>query len=111
VQAGPWKGKLSPHLREAYVQSPDFYYDLLSPLSENLSIWETEYLHVLEGENPVLEWTRGTALKRFLDALDDPEERNAFLSEYGKLVAAAYPGRSDGRTLLPFRRLFLVATV
>ncbi len=111
VRAGSWAGKLSPLLRQSNVRDPAFYYDQLSPLAEYLSIWETEYLHVLEGENPVLEWTKGTALKRFLDALGDPEEKNGFLNEYGNRVAAAYPRQPDGKTLLPFRRLFVVATL
>jgi trans-aconitate 2-methyltransferase len=91
------------------VAPPAVYYDILAPHARGLEIWETEYLHVLEGENPVVEWTRGSALKPLLDALDEPE-RGAFLVEYGRRVGAAYPRRPDGRTLFPFRRLFFVAT-
>ncbi len=64
--------------------------------------------HVLEGDNAVVEWTRGTALKSLLDALDETEEE-AFLAEYGARVRAACPRRPDGATLFPFRRLFPVA--
>ncbi len=73
-----------------------------------LDIWETEYLHVLEGDHPVVEWTRGSALKPLLDALA-ADERSAFLADYTARIARAYPRRADGRTLFPFRRLFLVA--
>ena len=65
-------------------------------------------MHELEGENPVAEWTKGTALKPLLDALAEPE-RSQFETEYRKRVAAAYPPADSGRTLLPFRRLFIVA--
>jgi trans-aconitate 2-methyltransferase len=74
-----------------------------------LDIWETEYLHVLEGDNPVVEWTRGSALKPLLDALQEPD-RSAFLAEYSGRIARAYPRQPGGHTLLPFRRLFIVAT-
>lgn len=111
VAAGPWQDRLSPLLEETNVREPSYYYDLLGPLCQNLSLWQTEYMHVLEGENPVVEWTRGTALKRFVDVLSDPEERSAFLADYGRRVGKAYPVRSDGKTLLPFRRLFMIATV
>jgi trans-aconitate 2-methyltransferase len=109
AEAGPWRERLKPLLRPSPVSPPAFYYDLLAPRAARLDIWETEYLHVLEGDNPVVEWTRGTALKPLLDALDGAE-RTAFLADYAGRVARAYPPRRDGRTLFPFRRLFLVAT-
>ena len=109
ARSGPWKAKLEPLLKPIPVAEPAFYYGVLSPLTASLDIWETEYLQVLEGEHPVKEWTKGTWLKPLLDALDEPE-RSGFESAYAELVARAYPRRADGRTLLPFRRLFIVAT-
>ena len=61
------------------------------------------------GENPVKEWTKGTWLTPLLAALDEPE-RSAFETAYGERVAAVYPPRGDGKTLFPFRRMFLIAT-
>jgi trans-aconitate 2-methyltransferase len=107
--AGPWRERLEPLLRPAPVKPPEFYYDLLAPRAASLDIWETEYLQVLDGPNPVKEWTKGTWLAPLLAALDEPE-RSRFEADYAARVAAAYPPRSDGRTLFPFRRLFLVAT-
>jgi trans-aconitate 2-methyltransferase len=80
---------------------------LLAPLAKTLDIWETEYLQVLEGRDPVKEWTKGTWLKQFLDRLTAPE-RDAFESDYAARLRAAYPPQSDGKTLFPFRRLFIV---
>lgn len=80
----------------------------LAPLVQSLDIWETEYLHVLTGEDPVKEWVKGTWLKPFLDRLDEPE-RGEFEADYAMRARAAYPPRSDGTTLQPFRRLFIVA--
>jgi trans-aconitate 2-methyltransferase len=107
--AGPWRTKLA-RLRPVYgsMQSPDAYYRILAPVTRQLDIWETTYLHVLEGDNPVVEWTKGTALRPYLDALADPE-RGAFLAAYAARIAAAYPKQPDGRTLLPFKRIFIVA--
>ncbi len=90
------------------MADPDFYYGVLSPVAAALDIWETEYLQVLEGTDPVKEWTKGTWLKPLLDALPEPE-RSGFEAAYAALVARAYPRRADGRTLFPFRRLFIVA--
>jgi trans-aconitate 2-methyltransferase len=108
---GPWRPRLSqvrPVLRS--VESAEAYYRILAPLARRLDIWETEYLHVLEGDNPVLEWTKGTALRPYLDVLDEPD-RGAFLATYATRVSAAYPKQPDGRTLLPFNRIFLTAQV
>ena len=109
AEAGPWRERLRPLLRGRPVAAPSVYHGILAPHVSRLDIWETEYLHVLEGANPVVEWTRGSALKPLLDALDEPD-RSAFLTEYSGRVSRAYPAEPDGRTLLPFRRVFIVAT-
>jgi len=109
AEAGPWQERLRPLLRARPVAGPAFYYDVLAPHASHLDIWETEYLHVLDGANPVVEWTRGSALKPLLDGLEEPD-RAGFLADYSARVARAYPPRPDGRTLFPFRRLFIIAT-
>ncbi len=106
--AGPWATKLEPLLRRQPVAEPGFYYDLLVPRVAALDIWETEYLHVLEGADPVVRWTSGTALKPLLDALGE-RERADFVADYAARMRVAYPPRPDGKTLFPFRRLFILA--
>ena len=106
---GPWAPKLEPLLRHDPVASPALYYDLLVPLAHGgLDIWETEYLHVLAGDDAVLNWVRGTALRPLLDPLS-PGERAEMERLYGAKLRRAYPKRADGKTLLPFRRIFIVA--
>jgi len=105
---GPWRDVLEPLLRPAPVAGPDFYYGLLAGQAQRLDIWETEYLQVLEGEHPVKEFTKSTWLNPLLQALDEPQ-RGAFEADYTERVDRAYPRRPDGRTLFPFRRLFIVA--
>jgi len=104
-----WQEKLEPLLRSPPVatREPAFYYDVLSPLAASLDIWECEYLQVLTGEDPVKEWTKGTALIPYLERLGASEGRE-FEQEYARRVRSAYPRRSDGVTLFPFRRLFMV---
>jgi trans-aconitate 2-methyltransferase len=78
--------------------------------------WETTYLHVLVGADPVLEWVRGTGLRPVLAALagqlapdpgDSRPAADAFESEYAELLRTAYPEDAHG-TLFPFRRVFAV---
>jgi trans-aconitate 2-methyltransferase len=109
ARSGPWRVTLEPLLRLAPVAEPAFYFDLLTTRTATLDMWETEYLQVLDGEHAVREWVKGTWLRPLLDALDEPE-RSAFEARYTELVGPAYPRRPDGRTLFPFKRLFIVAT-
>ena len=105
----PWRDTLAKLLRPQPVLSAEAYHGLLAPHTRSLDIWETEYLQVLEGENPVAEWIKGTWLAPLLNALA-PGARAAFESEYRIRVARAYPQQRDGTTLFPFRRLFIVAS-
>ena len=90
------------------VAEPSFNYDLISRLSSSIDMWETTYMHILEGEDPVVEWTKGTMLRPLLDNLSETEGA-AFLQSYTEKVAKAYPHSADGKTVLPFKRLFIVA--
>jgi trans-aconitate 2-methyltransferase len=107
VRNGPWHAKLDHLIAPPPVAEPRFYYSLLSTRASSIDLWETEYLHVLEGKDAVKEWTKGTWLRRFLDALDEPE-RSEFEADYARRVGAAYPPLANGQTLFPFRRLFLL---
>ena len=69
--------------------------------------WETTYQQLLPGENPVLEWVRGTGLRPVLAALSAAEARE-FEAEYSARLAEAYPPSAHG-TVFPFRRIFAVA--
>ncbi len=109
----PWADRLAPLRRFDPVAGPEFYYDLLMPLARSgLDLWETEYLHILAGvdgaESPVLAWVRGTALRPLLAPLAAPEQTD-FAARYDAKLKRAYLRRADGKTLFPFRRLFLVA--
>ena len=108
ADAGPWASRLQPLLLQEPVGAPQWYYDLLAPSAGSIDIWETEYLQVLEGDDPVLNWMRSTALRPVQAALEAGELR-AFEAEYKERLRSAYPKRADGRTLFPFRRLFIVA--
>lgn len=102
----PFAGRVTlPHEN---VLTAAEYYDVLAEHCSTLELWETEYLHALGGEDPVLEWVRGTTLlpvERVLAA----EDFAAFVHEYRARLRVAYPTRSDGVTLFPFRRIFLLA--
>ena len=85
------------------------YYDLLAPKASNVDVWRTEYRHRMDSPASIVEWLRATGLKSFIDPLPD-ELRTSFLADYEQRIAQAYPARADGRRLLAFPRLFMVAS-
>lgn len=109
LASGPWATRVRTVLSREPVGEPGFYYSLLSDWAASIDIWETEYLHVLEGPDAVLNWTRGTALRPVVELLED-DELAEFESLYGERLRAAYPRHpGNGTTLFPFKRLFIVA--
>jgi trans-aconitate 2-methyltransferase len=102
-----WRALLADVPRSRQAEDLVQYVDLLSQAGCAVDAWETTYLHLLPGEDPILEWYKGTGLRPVLAALD-ADQGAQFLAEYGARARAAYPRRSYG-TILPFRRLFVVA--
>jgi len=90
------------------VQPLSWYIQRLIELGFKVNAWQTTYYHVLRGENPVLEWFKGSALRPFLQLLDEAAAKE-FLSEVGVKLRAEYPAKNSV-TLLPFPRLFFVGT-
>lgn len=102
-----WRERLAD-ARMGAILPPAAYYELLAPRCRHIDIWECTYWQVLTGDDPVVNWVRGTTLTPYLDRLDGKGQED-FLAAYGRRIAAAYPRRGDGTTLFPFRRLFIVA--
>jgi trans-aconitate 2-methyltransferase len=103
-----WRDRLGQVNRHNIVGDPADYFELLSDLGCEVDAWETTYLQVLHGADPVLEWMKGTALRPAFDALPDEGQREEFLAELTALLREAYPPGPHG-TLFPFRRIFVVA--
>ncbi|MGY1770361.1 trans-aconitate 2-methyltransferase [Blastococcus sp. SYSU D00813] len=103
-----WRERLAAAAPPAEpVLDPAGYLGVLEAAGLRAEAWETTYLHVLTGEDPVLEWVRSTVLRPVLALLDDAEGAE-LTAAYAAGLRAAYPPRPDGTTVLPFRRVFAV---
>jgi trans-aconitate 2-methyltransferase len=107
----PWAAKLSGAAgARTPRQNAAWYYTLLKPHSARVDVWRTIYHHPLaDGVQGIVEWFKGSELRPFLAPLDDAEQ-TAYLERYRTALAPAYPALPDGTVLLPFPRLFVVAT-
>jgi trans-aconitate 2-methyltransferase len=102
-----WAAALAGVLRHHDSFAPPAQYaELLLAAGLAADVWETSYLHVLAGPDPVLEWLRGTGLRPVLAALS-PADGAEFSAEFAAMLRAAYPATPHG-TVLPYRRVFAV---
>ncbi len=104
---GPWAAKLADAAR-APLPPVGAYSDALAPGARRLDIWHTIYNHVMADAAAIVEWVKGTGLGPFLARLDAAEKPD-FLAAYGRAIEKAYPPAADGKVLMRFPRLFIVA--
>ncbi|MFL6163621.1 MAG: methyltransferase domain-containing protein [Jatrophihabitantaceae bacterium] len=107
ADSATWSAKLAGVLRHADAVHParDYLF-LLKAAGMQVTAWQTNYLHLLPGDDPVLEWVRGTGLRPVLAALSEADAA-AFQRSYAERLRAAYP-RTESGTVFPFLRTFVV---
>ena len=105
--SGPWAAAIAQAQRND-LPRPEGYYDLLRPLCTRIDIWHTHYNHIIEDHAGVVEWFKGSGLRPFLAPLD-AAMRETFIAKYTDEIRLAYPARSDGKIMLKFPRLFILA--
>ncbi|MFP3757332.1 Trans-aconitate 2-methyltransferase [compost metagenome] len=108
---GPWSPKLTAAAQaRTPLASERWYYELLKPHCSRVDIWRTIYQHPLKGgPAAVVEWFKGSGLRPFLAPLDAAEQAE-YLRQYEAALARVFPAMADGTVLLPFPRVFIVAT-
>jgi len=108
-RSGPWADH--PEIKAASrddLPSVENYYDLLKPVASHIDIWHGVYNHTMASPQAIVEWFKGSSLQPFLSPLD-AAAREKFLAAYTEKIAGAYKPRVDGKVLLKFPRLFIVA--
>ena len=105
--SGPWAERLAGAGRNP-LPSAQAYHEALAPLAARADIWRTIYSHVLADALAIVEFVSATGLRPFVDPLSEPERRD-FLARYTEQIAQAYPPMIDGKVMLRFPRLFIVA--
>lgn len=107
ANSGPWTEALA-HVSRAQIPSTEAFYSALARNAQYVDIWRTTYHHPLSGPDAVVKWVEGTGLRPYVDPLNEAE-RSEFLAAYRSRIAEAYPAQRDGKVLLRYPRLFVVA--
>lgn len=84
------------------------YYDILTEAGCDVDIWRTTYYHIMDSHQAIIDWVSSTGLRPWLQDLSESEQRH-YLARYHELLQEQYPLQENGKILLAFPRLFIVA--
>jgi trans-aconitate 2-methyltransferase len=106
---GPWAKQLLPIAKSRpFNETVEGLYSRLIPRCASLEIWETTYIYPLDGVTAVMEWMKATSLEPFLRPLEGAARQN-FLARCAAELANAYPVQPDGKVLVHYPRMFILA--
>jgi trans-aconitate 2-methyltransferase len=105
----PWATILAGASETYHVQPPSFYYDALRNTASRVNVWQSEYLQIMDGPQAILDWVRSTAMRRYTVPLASDEMRRAFEQRCLERFREAYAADDQGKSLFPYRRIFIIA--
>lgn len=103
-----WKKYFATDSFQIY-DSPETYYSQISPLTAHVQFWQTIYYQIMASHESILEWSRATFMRPYLDSLPGDAERKTFEDDILQIITPAYPLQKNGKILFPFKRLFFIA--
>lgn len=107
TKSSKWKNKFS-NPRIFYNLTQSDYFDLLSEISDDFSIWETIYCHRMSSHRDIMEWYKGTGLRPYLSELN-AHDAAEFENDVFEEVVRAYPTQANGEIIFRFPRFFFTA--
>ncbi|CAI6332144.1 unnamed protein product [Periconia digitata] len=91
------------------IEAPSAFYNAFASEAATVNIWRTTYQHVLKDVPAIVEWVKGTGLQPFLHLIPEEEARKEYVKAYERELKNAYPELVDGKVLLAYPRLFVLA--
>lgn len=85
------------------------YCNILANHSDNLSVWTTDYYHVMDSHEDIIAFMSSTALRPYQQVLDK-DTYDMFIERVLVELKKVYPKLQNGKVLFPFKRLFVIAT-
>ncbi len=109
ISTPKWESQFSSITSTYSMFTADFYYDILSDLTEDFDLWETDYYHVMNNHQDIVKWYSGSGLRPYLDCITDENVKAEFLTDYEDVLKNAYPLQRDTKVIFPFTRIFFTA--
>lgn len=91
------------------IHQASFYYNELSKYFNSIDLWTTDYYHVMDSQEAILEMIRSTGLKPYLERITDENEKQKFENCVLEEIKREYPLQENNKVLFAFKRLFFVA--
>ncbi len=88
--------------------SSEEYFDILSSLTDDFTMWESVYYHRMKSHAALVDWIKGTKLRPYLNLLDEGCQKE-LENEIVQRVIPLYPVQGNGEVIYRFRRLFFMA--
>ena len=107
AKSAKWSGKFDFE-RPFYILDEGEYFDILSEISKDFTMWQTTYYHRLCSHQDIVEWYKSTGMKPYLDVLDD-QDKNEFISDIYSELIKEYKVQQNGEIIFKFPRLFFIA--
>ena len=108
ASAEKWKARFEKLIAPYSVHTPDYYYDILCNLTDEVDLWETDYYHIMDSHSDIVRWSSASAMRPYLDCLPDESAAAEFTEEYELALREAYPLQPGGKILFPCTRIFFI---
>lgn len=103
-----WRDQIRLESSQVY-DPPETYYDQIATLTDQIDLWQTIYYHIMGSHQDLIDWSRGTYMRPFLNALPTEELQEVFAADVLQAIKPAYIPQENGHILFPFQRIFFTA--
>lgn len=108
AKAAAWRTHIKPGVTQIY-EPMQAYYDRLARLTDDARLWHTTYYHILDSHEHLIDWSRATYMRTYLNQLDTDALKKEFEQDVLALARTAYPVQPTGKIIFPFKRFFFIA--
>jgi trans-aconitate 2-methyltransferase len=104
-----WNNCIRNNIWNKQLRKLNYYYEILSKYTDEITLWETHYYHIMESTKGIIDFVHSTALRPYLEQVETENEKQEFLNEVIDGCKKHYKKQSNNKVLFPFQRMFIIA--